>query len=393
MCINDWTRRDLFRNAAVVGAAAVGVHTLAAPPVSAKERRFLFGEKIALTNVRVFDGTALSAPRTVVIDNGLIGISALGARTVDCGGATLLPGLIDAHVHLENLGTLEQLTGYGVTTGLDMATFPASVVRSLRRQPGLTDIRSACTPAVAPGSLQSQIPGFPANGVVTGPDKAVQFVTARVAEGADYIKIIVDNPGLDQATVTALTKTAHLFGKQVMGHATSAAMVESALTAGIDLIHHVPLDTAISAATAARYAAKARVAVPTLGMMKGFTQLGIPGMNYEAARGSVAALRQAGVRILAGSDANNKPNIPVRPAFGLSLHQELELLVEAGLTPAEALRSATDLPALSFGLRDRGVIKPGYRADLVLVDGDPLADIRRTRDIQRVWVGGVEHSA
>lgn len=67
-------------------------------------------------------------------------------------------------------------------------------------------------------------------------------------------------------------------------------------------------------------------------------------------------------------------------------------LVEAGMTSAEALRAATELPAKYFGLRDRGVIKAGMRADMVLVEGNPLVDITATRKIKKVWIGGVEVS-
>ncbi|MFI0938484.1 amidohydrolase family protein [Streptomyces sp. NPDC021020] len=349
------------------------------------------GGKVALTNVRVLDGRTLSAPRTVVVDNGVIGVSALGARTIDGRGAALLPGFVDAHVHLTDLDTLAALAGHGVTTGLDMACFPPSLVSSLRNRRGLTDIRSAGTPAVAPGSLQSQLPAFPPSGVVDGPDEALRFVGQRVAEGSDYVKIILDVPGLSTDTAKALTVAAHAFGKAVMAHAAYAATVAEALDAGVDMVHHVPLDTALDQAAAARYAARGTVAVPTLTMMEGFGVLGIPGLSYAAAESSVAALHRAGVRILAGTDANLTPGIPVQPAYGLGLHHELELLVAAGLSTAEALTAATSGPARSFGLSDRGVIRPRYRADLVLVDGDPLADITATRAIRRIWVGGVEY--
>ena len=95
--------------------------------------------------------------------------------------------------------------------------------------------------------------------------------------------------------------------------------------------------------------------------------------------------------ILAGTDANAGPGIPFSPRHGESLHEELELLIDAGLSTVEALRAATVLPARHFGLHDRGVIEPGRRADLVLIDGDPIADIRATRLIRRVWCAGVEH--
>jgi imidazolonepropionase-like amidohydrolase len=103
----------------------------------------------------------------------------------------------------------------------------------------------------------------------------------------------------------------------------------------------------------------------------------------------VRALHDAGVPILAGTDANATPAAPASPAFGESLHDELGLLVDAGLTPGEALAAATSVPADRFGLGDRGRIAEGLRADLVLLDADPLEDVSATRRIQGVWCAGV----
>ena len=91
--------------------------------------------------------------------------------------------------------------------------------------------------------------------------------------------------------------------------------------------------------------------------------------------------------ILAGTDAP-APGL----AHGPSLHRELELLVRSGLTPLEALAAATSEPARIFGFHDRGRIAVGLRADLVLVDGDPTADVTATRKIVGVWKLGVERS-
>ena len=162
--------------------------------------------------------------------------------------------------------------------------------------------------------------------------------------------------------------------------------------AGVDVLTHVPLDQALDQAAAAQMAAAGRILIPTLTMMETLVALlGRPGDDYAAARDSVGAAYRAGVPILAGTDAN--ADSPAAVSHGDSLHHELELLVGAGLSPADALRAATDLPARYFGLDDRGVIEPGRRADLVLIDGDPLQDIRATRSIRRVWCGGAGHAA
>ena len=131
------------------------------------------------------------------------------------------------------------------------------------------------------------------------------------------------------------------------------------------------------------------VAIPTLTMMEG-TAASRPAASYDAARDTVTALHDAGVVILAGTDANAAPGVPFQVPHGESLHHELALLVDAGLTPSEVLRAATSLPAHHFGLTDRGRVDPGLRADLVLIDGDPTTEIRTTRNLRRVWCAGVE---
>jgi imidazolonepropionase-like amidohydrolase len=360
-------------------------------------------EKIALTNVRVFDGRELRGPSTVVIEGGIVGDNGAGARIIDAGGATLLPGLIDAHVHLLEEVHLQQLADFGVTTTLDMGAWPPSMVDALRNRTGITDIRSAGVPATTAGSSHSHLPGWPAEEMVDGAAGAAQFVTDRIAEGADYIKLIVDTPGPDQEILDALVAASHRHGKLTVAHAASTAALDMALRAGVDMITHAPLDRALTASTAARILAQKCVVIPTLTMMKGIADRvaaaaaaqpeGVPaaGPRYESARDSVAELHRAGVPILAGTDANANPGIPFAPRHGESLHDELELLTDAGLSTVEALRAATVLPAQHFGLHDRGVIEPGRRADLVLIDGDPIADIRATRQIRRVWCAGVEH--
>jgi imidazolonepropionase-like amidohydrolase len=98
---------------------------------------------------------------------------------------------------------------------------------------------------------------------------------------------------------------------------------------------------------------------------------------------AVVPLRDAGVPLLAGTDTG----LP-GTSFGESLHRELALLVEAGLQPVEVLTAATAVPSERFGLRDRGRIAPGLRADMLLVEGDPTADVAALRDIAVVWRRG-----
>ena len=109
-------------------------------------------------------------------------------------------------------------------------------------------------------------------------------------------------------------------------------------------------------------------------------------LKLAHAEAAVGTLRRARASILAGTDAP-APGL----AHGLSLHRELELFVLSGLTPLEALASATSEPARAFGFHDRGRIAEGLRADLLLVNGDPTVDITATRDIVGIWKLGVSH--
>lgn len=272
---------------------------------------------------------------------------------------------------------------------------PAPLVRALRGTFGVADIRSAMmamsSPASAHAARMKDIPAAQEALVSTAAD-AVAAVSRRVEQGSDYLTVVIDLPGFEQKTVDALVAEAHARGLKIVAHASSADAVAMGLAAGVDVLTHVPLDRAIDDTQAAAIAARGSVVVPTLTMMKGIAQRlsngSSTGPSYEPARESVRALHAAGATILAGTDANQTPAAPASPVFGESFHDELELLVEAGLTPVEALRAATSEPANVFGLNDRGRIAPGMRADLVLLGADPTLQITATREIRQVWVAG-----
>jgi imidazolonepropionase-like amidohydrolase len=340
-----------------------------------------------ITDVAVFDGLGLSGPRTIVIKHGRITDEDPCAgdepyESVNGSGYTLLPGFIDSHFHPDTVAHLKEAARYGITTGVVMACPEPLLCASLQGHVGLPRLVLASTPGAAVNSIHGRMLGL--NESTALGNNSIEWVDKQVASGADLIKLIAETPGLDQATLSAATAAAHAQGRSVACHATDYKSVQQALLAGVDHVHHVPLDRALDGSAIARFNA---ISVPTLIMMRK-TSEAIPALNFNASIASARALHEAGITILAGTDSNAQNLAPGHPAFGQSMHDELELLVEAGLEPLQALRSATKLPVDVWGLYDRGRTESGMVADLVLVEGNPLTNISVTREIRKVWVGG-----
>ena len=215
-----------------------------------------------IRNVRVFDGQDLRERRSVLLDNGRISriggpaLTEPNAEIIDGSGRTLLPGLIDAHVHMPDdvEGAAHQALLLGVTTQLDMSTIGDQRLKAVKKieiedRPSLADLRTAGSPATVPGGHPSQMggPPFP---TLTGPDQAEAFVNARIAEGADYIKIIHDDgstwpwtharvPMLDNPTMRALVAAAHKRGKLAVVHVLSEQQARDAIESGADGLAHL----------------------------------------------------------------------------------------------------------------------------------------------------------
>jgi imidazolonepropionase-like amidohydrolase len=364
----------------------------------------------AITNVRVFDGRQLGEPTTVVFEENLISGRAApdGADIIDGAGGTLLPGLIDTHAHVSEQSQLEALAWWGVTTVLDMGAPKFDATMALKGRPGLPMLKTAGRPASGPDSMFIKKMGFPPSTAVSGPDDAARFIADRIADQSEYIKIMVEVPKfpgakpLSAATIAAVVAAAHEAGLTTVAHVVSADTLRTAIVSGVDIVTHTPLTSDLGSEIGELLSGRQVTFIPTLSMMQGvvhsiggrFTfrllSLFVPAlrMNYGHATSAVAAFRKAGKRVLVGTDANDDRGAPFQPPYGESLHEELNRLVEAGLTPVEALQGATLLAAETFGLSDRGAIAPGRRADAVLLAGDPTQDIAATRDIHGVWIGG-----
>ena len=390
-------------------------------------------EAFVISGAQVFDGEKRRGRVDVKVAHGVITAvgspGAPGERVVDGTGATLLPGLIDAHTHTEETAARQALT-FGITTELDMLSKPeqmAPLRRLVARSFDLADVRSASIGLTRADGHPHQLPqeqGGPVWPTASSVAEVPAFVAGRIAEGADYLKVLIEDghvlgssvPVLGQDVLEAAVREAHANGLKVLAHALTLDATRRALDAGVDGLAHLFVDAPHTTEIVSRIAEAGIFVVPTLSTLasitgqdigaalatdprvrpkvapawlKGLTETWhtMPPANFAIALETLAALHAAGVDVLAGTDAAHLGTFGV--AHGASLHSELALLVRAGFTPLQALHAATALTARRFALADRGRVEPGLRADLLLVEGDPTTTIDDTLSVRAVWRQGV----
>ena len=196
----------------------------------------------------------------------------------------------------------------------------------------------------------------------------------------------MDQPGLGFETIAAAVAAAHKCGGLAIGHASRTDGYRIALDAGFDIVTAVPVDGILDSEIVRGYAERGIGVVPTLSYLQESIQAAAnQDYSFTYAMAAVKQLHEGGVRICAGTSANVRESKPSQ-----SLHNELQLLAAAGLSNLEVIRAATCVPATLFRLHDRGAIEVGNRADLLLVDGNPLQDLAILNRIRRVWVAGID---
>lgn len=347
-----------------------------------------------------------------------------GKRELDASGLSILPGLIDLHVH------------FGAPVGDDLRRPPRLLALDYMRQrpahrraflaAGVTTIRSvgdvvgvgrdildlrhraAASPAYGPsvfttGPLFTAPGGHPAATLYRGNDFLVRNGTRQVddvgtavrevealAPRVDGIKVVYDDvdgryPRLPIDLMRAIIGRAHELGRWAAVHTRTAADVADAVACGADTIEHGASDgTRLDDSAVRELAARNVTYVPTLVALEALIRdLGADALETPAAN----ALRivDAGGRVGAGTDAAG----PLM-SFGGSLHEELELLVRHGFTPVTALRAATsDAAAALRREHDVGRVEPGFTADAVVVEGQPWQEIGAIRGVVAVLRHGV----
>jgi imidazolonepropionase-like amidohydrolase len=409
-------------------------------------------ESIAIVNVNVIPMTSevvLPGRSVIVTDGKIVAIGDVDttplpedAAIVDGTDRYLIPGLTEMHAHVPGGSSkdLERVLSLFLANGV-------TVMRGMLGQPSHLKLRQQLADGVITGPrLFTSGPSFNGNSV-TGPDQAKSMVREQFRDGYDFLKI---HPGLSLAEFTAIAEAAKALHMPFAGHVPEDVSVEQALAAGIATIDHLDgymvsllvanddpsggyggffgvflADHAderkihgIAAATAVagvwnvptqslfehlvsaedplRMAERPEMKYMSAATVEAWKQTKIQFMQealYKpetAARAIdlrkqlILALHRSGAGLLLGSDAPQVFNVP-----GFSIHRELKMLVEAGLSPFEALQTGTVYPASFLNQEDIfGTVQKGLEADLVLLDGNPLQNIENSRRIHGVMIRG-----
>jgi imidazolonepropionase-like amidohydrolase len=406
----------------------------------------------------VGDGTVVETSAFVVEQGRITAVGRLGevrapagARRVDLRGKTVMPALVNTHLHLGYEGytswsadrytrqnILEHLSReayYGVGAVLSAGTDPTAFALSLEREQAADGggrarylfAAGAAPPGGGPNDAFLRLihaSGEPTVHDLGDADGARLVARQLAAQGVRFVKIWVDDrngaqPKLEPQVYRAFIHEAHAHGLKVLAHPQTAADARELLRAGIDGLLHLRLGSALDEESIRLMRERRVFVTPTLGLGEArqqrvfddsFLQETVtpdvlarlrdafdarPPPSPAAAAGragrdlamqdAFARLIAADVPIVLGTDAGGLPD----HFFGFADHVELEAFARLGMTPGQAIVAATGRSAEALGLTDAGTMAAGKRADFVVLDANPLDDIRNTRTIAAVYLAGL----
>ena len=375
-----------------------------------------------------------------------------GALIIDAGGKTVMPALIDGHSHLgyqgrkdwgsHNYGltnlidNLEQYAYYGFGAVFSAGSDSLPLMNTLESQrksgeflgPRVLFAAGMAPPNQGPNdqflthalSVESRFGETILYGLES-PTQAREQVKLVFEKGFKFIKIWVDDRGGSQSKLspelyTAVIDEARKLGIKVFVHQQFASDMPPLLAAGTHGFLHGRIGSDLDQDIATQIRAAGAFVVPNWGLgelrqeaigeddflnqiysedemiglitnfSRRFARFRNPPEIEAELVNSFNSMIEAGVDIVLGTDAGAVPNHP----FGYTGHRELEIYVRLGMSPMQALVAATSNAAKHLGLNDMGMLSPGYSADFIILDGNPLDEIRNTRTISSVYLSGKE---
>jgi imidazolonepropionase-like amidohydrolase len=326
---------------------------------------------------------------------------------VDLIGATVMPMMIDTHVHLSTerdalIQDLRNRVRFGVSAAMSLGMDGNDVVFQVRQEsiPGAARYFTAGRGITRPEPGRTEVPHW-----VNTPDEAREAVRAEAARGVDIIKIWVDERGgqyekMTPALYGAVIDEAHLNGVRATAHLFTLSDAKGLLEAGVDAFAHGVRDMDIDDEFEAMVLARPEVVlVPNLpgrgiptdySWLEGFIsaerlqQLQSQTTNPQAQESfgiqarNLDRLNQAGMKIAMGTDGNTP----------YAAHVEIEDMVASGMSPMEVIIAATSTSADFLGINDAGSLEVGKSADFIVLEANPLEDITNTRLIRDVYLRG-----
>ncbi len=303
-------------------------------------------------------------------------------RILDVSGSTILPGFINTHVHHGFIAeNLKAWAAGGVTTVRDESLGETqSVTEKLAWRQGIQGDPTYAR-LISAGQMIT-VPGGYGSLYVTSPENAREVVRQELDQGFEQIKVSLEDgyagesglPKLTPAELAAIVETAHQAGARVSGHITVSEYIPGMLDAGVDDIAHVPYDL-IPFDVLQRMVDQGVILIPTFTIFR----------NYDGSvDGCVINVKnfvRAGGMVALGNDFDGGPG-----DFELGIPMfEIEMMTAAKMTPMQIIQAATFHGAITVGLEDQiGSVEVGKIADILVVGGDPLADLQKLRDIRLV---------
>jgi imidazolonepropionase-like amidohydrolase len=350
---------------------------------------------LALTNGTLIDGTGADPLAGAIVLLGGDKILAVGAAdsvevpagvtTVDLGGATILPGFINAHVHRGfNKANLEAWAQGGVTTVRDEGTSSAQLANlkafqaELSADPNYARLVSA--------GVMLAVPGGYGDLYVNSADEARQAVLTEVEQGVDAIKVAMEDgyagtsglPKLTPEELKAIVTAAHEKGLPVSGHITQGAYIQPLLDAGVDDIAHLAYDF-INPDTLKQMVEQDIVWIPTFTVFRNY------GAPVTALKDNLRQFLELGGKVALGNDYGGGTG---EFEMGLPMY-EIQMMSQSGMTPMQVILAGTKNAAHALRLdAEIGSIEPGKSADILIVDGNPLDDLQVLAKVKMVIHNG-----
>lgn len=355
-------------------------------------------DHFAVTNVRLFDGEGVMEKVNVEVRGGfVISVSNLSLsqdiQTIDGTGKTLIPALSNAHVHLWTPEDLKESARAGVLNVFDMHGLEMyqDRLRIFKDSTSYANFYAAGAAATAPEGHGTQY-GFPTP-TLTTVSEASNFINDRVGNGADYIKIIVEprKATLSHEVVAKLIEESHKINKIAVVHISLLADAIKVLENNADGLVHIWSDKPINTKSLSKLKKeKSFFVIPTMlttikaleYMNKNEISTG-DSMSRALLLDELKRLYDAKIPLLTGTDP---PNLNIN--YGTDLYQEMKLFGEAGIPNLEVLKCATSNISKAFGIKDSGKIKSGFKADMILIDGNPVENIADIANINTIWKNG-----